>query len=126
MYDCLLAFVEDRRKEETVDMTEAEKKEWIWDGNVPTTFKSKEGKALGRWINNQRSAKSKGALKDDREQRLIDAGLKWSVLASNSWNEMLDELRVYVNEQTKAGRKWDGNGTLLAQKVYFDWTRWRF
>ena len=123
MYDCLLAFVEYRRKEETVDMTEAEKKEWIWDGNVPTTFKSKEGKALGRWINNQRSAKSKGALKDDREQRLIDAGLKWSVLASNSWNEMLDELRVYVNEQTKAGRKWDGNGTLMAQKVYFDWTK---
>lgn len=112
MFDCLLEFVEDRRKEETVDMSEEEKAAWIWDGNVPTTFKAKDGKALGRWINNQRSAKSKGVLKDDREKRLIDAGLKWSVLASNSWNEMLDELRVYVSEQTKAGRKWDGNGTL--------------
>jgi hypothetical protein len=110
MFDCLLEFVEDRRKEDCIDMTDAEKKAWVWDGNVPTTFKGKDGKALGRWINNQRSAKSKGVLKDDREKRLVDAGLKWSVLASNSWNEMLDELRVYVNEQTKAGRKWDGNG----------------
>lgn len=112
MYECLLEFVEERRAEATKGMTEAEKKEWIWDGNVPTTHKTKDGKALGRWVNNQRSAKSKGALKDEREKRLVDAGLKWSVLASNSWNEMLAELRIYVNEQIKAGRKWDGNGKI--------------
>lgn len=90
-------------------MTEEEKKAWIWDGNVPTTYKTKDGKALGRWVNNQRSAKSKGSLKDEREHRLVDAGLKWSVLASNSWNEMLEELRIYVQETAKQGIKWDGN-----------------
>eukprot|EP00536_Pseudo-nitzschia_multiseries_P007419 jgi/Psemu1/195655/e_gw1.175.46.1 len=73
-------------------MTEAQISEWIWDGNVPTTYKTTDGKALGRWVNNQRSAKSKGSLKEEREKRLVDAGLKWSVLASNSWNEMLEEL----------------------------------
>ena len=99
MFDCLIEFIEERRQEECDDLPEDAKKEWAWDGNVPTTYKTKDGKALGRWVNNQRSAKSKGVLKDDREKRLVDAGLKWSVLASNSWNEMLDELRIYVNEQ---------------------------
>lgn len=111
MFECLIEFIEERKGEETFGQSDEDKKEWSWDGNVPTTFKTKDGKALGRWVNNQRSAKSKGVLKDDREKRLVDAGLKWSVLASNSWNEMLEELRVYVNDQTKAGRKWDGNGT---------------
>jgi hypothetical protein len=110
MFDCLLEFIEDRKKEDIVDMSEEEIKVWVWDGNVPTTYKSDDGKALGRWVNNQRSAKSKAVLKEDREDRLINAGLKWSVLASNSWNEMLEELRIYVNDQTNAGRKWDGNG----------------
>jgi hypothetical protein len=110
MFDCLVEFIADRKKEEIIDMSEEEIKVWVWDGNVPTTYKSDDGKALGRWVNNQRSAKSKGVLKEDREDRLINAGLKWSVLASNSWNEMLEELRIYVNDQTNAGRKWDGNG----------------
>eukprot|EP00934_Nitzschia_sp_Nitz4_P008155 Nitzschia sp. Nitz4//scaffold41_size133979//117900//120962//NITZ4_003371-RA/size133979-processed-gene-0.93-mRNA-1//-1//CDS//3329551542//8145//frame0 len=109
MFDCLLEFIEERRVEETTGLSDEEKKDWIWDGNVPTTFKTKDGKALGRWVNNQRSAKSKGVLKEDREERLVNAGLKWSVLASNCWNVMLDELRLYVAENTKAGRKWDGN-----------------
>lgn len=101
MFDCLLQFINDRRDDETKDMQEDEKEKWIWDGNVPTTFKTKDGKALGRWVNNQRSAKSKGVLKEDREKRLVNAGLKWSVLASNSWNEMLEELRIYVSEQVR-------------------------
>ena len=98
MYDCLLKFVVDQKKEETAGFNSEELAEWSWDGNVPTTYKTKDGKALGRWINNQRSAKSKGTLKGEREQRLVNAGLKWSVLASNSWNEMLDELRIYIKE----------------------------
>ncbi len=110
MFDCLLKFIEQRRKDGTAGMTEAQRAEWAWDGNVPTTYKTKDGKALGRWVNNQRSAKSKGTLKKEREKRLVDAGLKWSVLASNSWNEMLEELRIYVAEQVKQGKKWDGNG----------------
>ena len=120
MFECLLEFVDERKQEETKDASEEEKKEWIWDGNVPTTYKTKDGKALGRWVNNQRSAKSKGVLKGDREKRLVDAGLKWSVLASNSWNEMLEELRIYVNDHTKSGRKWDGNGTLRLCMLGFE------
>jgi hypothetical protein len=120
MFDCLLKFIDERRKEETDGLNEEEKKEWAWDGNVPTTFKTDDGKALGRWVNNQRSAKSKGALKDDREQRLVDAGLKWSVLACNSWNEMLEELRIYIADQVKLGKKWDGNG----RDKWLSTTRW--
>jgi len=86
-----------------------QKAEWIWDGNVPTSYKAPCGKALGRWINNQRSAKAKGTLKDDREVRLVSTGLKWSVLTTNSWRQMLRELEIYVNEQTQGGRTWDGN-----------------
>ena len=109
MFECLLEFVEERRKEDTEGLSKEEKKDWVWDGNVPTNYKTSCGKALGRWVNNQRSAKSKGTLKEDREERLVAAGLKWSVLASNSWNGMLEELRIYVKEQTRDGRKWDGN-----------------
>lgn len=109
MFEALLGYIEERRQEETVDFSEEERNEWSWDGNVPTTHKTSDGKALGRWVNNQRSAKSKGTLKADREDRLLQAGLKWSVMASNSWNETLDELRNYINEHTKDGKEWDGN-----------------
>lgn len=109
MFECMMEFAEERKVEDTKDMTEEEKNAWIWDGNVPTNYKSKDGMALGRWVNNQRSAKAKGTLKDDREQRLIGAGLKWSVLASNSWNEMLQELSIYIKDQHRQGKVWDGN-----------------
>ena len=112
MFVCLVKFIAERKTEATAGMTDEQIKVWSWDGNVPTTFKTKDGKALGRWVNNQRSAKSKNTLKDERETRLVNAGLKWSVLASNSWNEMLEELRVYVNDQIKQGKKWDGNGKI--------------
>ena len=109
MFECMVEFAEERKTEDTKDMTDDEKNAWIWDGNVPTNYKSKDGMALGRWVNNQRSAKAKGTLKDDREQRLIGAGLKWSVLASNSWNEMLQELSIYIKDQHRQGKVWDGN-----------------
>ena len=108
-FSALLGFIEERRLEETKDMSEADKADWIWDGNVPTTFETRDGVALGRWVNNQRSAKSSGKLKKEREDRLIDAGLKWSVLTSNSWNEMLEELKKYAKDQTKSKGSWDGN-----------------
>lgn len=72
-------------------------------------LKSKDGKALGRWVNNQRSAKHKGSLKLDREIKLVEAGLKWSVLSTNSWQDMMDELRIYVQEKTRDSQQWDGN-----------------
>jgi Helicase associated domain len=108
MFECLLEFVEDQ-KVDTTGMTEKEKKELEWDGNVPTTFKTKDGKALGRWINNQRSAKHKGVLRKERELKLMSTGLKWSVLSTNSWQDMMDELHLYVAEKTKDGSEWDGN-----------------
>ena len=89
MFHCLVKFIEDTRQEETKNLPEEKKLTWVWDGNVPTTYKTRCGKALGRWINNQRSAKSKGTLKDDREVRLVSTGLKWSVLTTNSWHDML-------------------------------------
>jgi hypothetical protein len=109
MFDCLLEFIEERREVETRGLSQSEKDDWIWDGNVPTTYKTKDGKALGRWVSNQRSAKSKETLREDREERLASAGLKWSVVMSGAWNEMFDELRHYVNEQAGQGKKWDGN-----------------
>ncbi|KAL7513792.1 hypothetical protein ACHAXN_011057 [Cyclotella atomus] len=90
-------------------LTEEQKALWVWDGNVPTNYKTKCGKALGRWINNQRTSKTKGTLKDDREVRLVSTGLKWSVLTTNSWNEMLRELKLYAQEKRQGGRRWDGN-----------------
>ena len=109
MFDCLVKFIKETREKSTQHMDEAQKSAWIWDGNVPTSYKTPCGKALGRWINNQRSAKAKGTLKDDREVRLVSTGLKWSVLTTNSWRQMLRELEIYVHEQTKDGRPWDGN-----------------
>jgi len=109
MFECLVHFIEETREKCTKCLSDAEKATWIWDGNVPTSYKTPCGKALGRWINNQRSAKAKGTLKDDREVRLVSTGLKWSVLTTNSWRQMVRELEIYVNEQTKNGQMWDGN-----------------
>jgi len=107
MFQHLVQFIADTRAEKTKNMTEEKKSAWVWDGNVPTSYKTPSGKALGRWINNQRSAKAKGTLKDDREVRLVSTGLKWSVLTTNSWKQMLDELASYAKSQTKNGRSWD-------------------
>lgn len=57
-------------------------------------------------MNNQRSSKAKGALKKDREEKLISTGLKWSVLVTNSWEDMINELRVYVKEKVRNGNVW--------------------
>lgn len=72
MFDCLVNFIEEVRERNTSHMTEERKREWIWDGNVPTSYKSPCGKALGRWINNQRSAKAKVALSDPRTRTRSD------------------------------------------------------
>ena len=80
-----------------------------WDDNVPTTFKTADEKALGRWINNQQAAKHKGVVEKERETKLMSTGLKWSVLSTNSWQDMMDELLLYVTEKTKDGSEWDGN-----------------
>jgi len=113
MFQCLVQYVEEQKEKEIRGMAKEAASEhlvtWEWSGNVPTMYKRKDGKALGRWINNQRSAKSKGTLKMDREVRLVSTGLKWSVLTTNAWTDMMEELRIYVREQTKNGGGWNGN-----------------
>jgi len=109
-FTAMVDFADERRAEETKNMSADEKKNWVWDGHVPTNYKTKDGKALGRWINNQRSAHAKGSLKKDREERLVSAGLRWSVLATkNAFDDMLKELEIYIDEQAKQGIQWDGN-----------------
>lgn len=60
-----------------------------------------EGKALGRWVNNQRSNKNKGNMRPDREEQLISTGLRWSNTPSNSWQNMMNELKVYIEEKVR-------------------------
>lgn len=107
MFECLVEYVREQNTKHSGTMRGG--KPWKWDGNVPTTYKTKDGKALGRWINNQRSAKTKGSLKPEREERLLSTGLKWSVLSTNAWPDMLRELRKYVQEKEASGESWDGN-----------------
>jgi hypothetical protein len=60
-------------------------------------------------VNNQRSAKAKGNMRRDREEKLESTGLRWSNTPTNSWQHMMDELLAYIDEKTKGGKKWDGN-----------------
>jgi len=121
MLNCLIEYVKEKQMEGAANLdkpsssSKIEKiitndgEESFWDGNVPTNYKTVDGKALGRWVNNQRSAKHKGTLKRDRELRLVSTGLKWSVLSTNTWSDMMSELKTYIEDKTKNGKEWDGN-----------------
>lgn len=68
-----------------------------------------EDKNLGRWVNRQRSLFQAGKLRKDRQLALEKVGLKWSMLATTSWDCMFETLEEYVEEKTRNGAKWDGN-----------------
>jgi hypothetical protein len=68
-----------------------------------------EDKNLGRWVNRQRSLFQAGKLRRDRQLSLEKIGLKWSMLATTSWDSMFETLEEYVTEKTRNGAKWDGN-----------------
>ena len=72
MYDTLCQYVEERK---AADPNSS------WDGNVPANHKTSDNppKALGRWINRQRSAYGKGTLKKEFVDKLNAIGLRWSV-----------------------------------------------
>ena len=90
--------------------------------SMPTNYKIKisrdkkpfikeddEDKNLGRWVNRQRSMYQAGRLRKDRQEALEKIGLKWSVLATTSWDSMFETLQEYVKERTRNGTTWDGN-----------------
>jgi hypothetical protein len=68
-----------------------------------------DDKNLGRWVNRQRSLYQAGKLRKDRQLALEKMGLKWSMLATTSWDSMFETLEEYVDEKTRNGAKWDGN-----------------
>jgi hypothetical protein len=72
MYDTLLQYVTERK---------AANHNITWDGNVPANHKTNDNppRALGRWINRQRSAYGKGKLKQEYVDKLNKLGLRWSV-----------------------------------------------
>ena len=80
MFECLVRYIEETQEMATSHMNDEQKATWIWDGNVPNSYRTPCGKALGRWINNQRSAKAKDKLKDDRKVRLISTCLRWRMM----------------------------------------------
>mmetsp|Transcript_14315 Transcript_14315/g.23671 ORF Transcript_14315/g.23671 Transcript_14315/m.23671 type:complete len:255 (+) Transcript_14315:52-816(+) len=79
VFECLLDYVDERCKEETKYMPEYQKKTWVWDGNVPFLYQTKDDEkgCLGNWVDTQRRAKRKGTLKEDREVLLMTIGLNW-------------------------------------------------
>lgn len=84
-----------------IKVTKEKKKPFIKDDD--------EDKNLGRWVNRQRSMYHCGRLRKDRQLALEKIGLKWSMLATTSWDSMYETLVEYVEEKTKNGGKWDGN-----------------
>ena len=80
MYETLVDYVTERTK----DGSE-------WDGNVPANFRTADNppRALGRWINRQRSAYVKDKLKPDAIEKLSKLGLKWSVHERRPMAEIL-------------------------------------
>lgn len=66
-----------------------------------------EDKNLGRWVNRQRSLYQAGKLRKDRQLSLEKVGLKWSMLATMSWDSMFETLEEYVQEKVSIGwRPW--------------------
>jgi hypothetical protein len=50
-----------------------------------------------------------GKLRKDRQEALEKIGLKWSILATTTWDSMFETLEEYVRDKTRNGSKWDGN-----------------
>jgi len=102
----------DMIRELKVYISEHSKDGESWNGNVPTNYKIKsnmaadgsemdEEKNLGRWVNRQRSLYHAGRLKKDRQKELEAIGLKWSVLATASWEVMFEGLCEYRETKIK-------------------------
>ena len=85
------------------DMYNLAKKYYEYHGNlnVPFNLKTingylydKNGLNLGSWLHNQRTAKKKGTLSKDREEKLLAIGMVFDVLETR-WNEMYALAKAY-------------------------------
>jgi hypothetical protein len=47
-FEVLVRYIEETHEVATRHMNDEQKAEWIWDGNVPTSYKTPCGKALGK------------------------------------------------------------------------------
>jgi len=56
---------------------EAYKRDHKGNVNVPASYVTADGKALGTWLDNQRKAYRNNKLADDRIKRLGDLGVTW-------------------------------------------------
>ena len=73
----------------TKQMSTRQKLAWVWDGHIPSNYKTACRKSLeGWWVNYQHSVKAKGVLKCDREVILSNTALKWNVLTKKSMKDM--------------------------------------
>jgi len=76
MFQCLLMYIEETRKEETANMNDEEKEAWVWNGCISSRYQK-----LGSWVSNQRQAKKYGTLKSEREARLVSTGVNLEIIS---------------------------------------------
>ncbi len=66
--------------------------------DVPLSYKTKAGYALGRWIYRQREAHRAGELLSDRVERLSALGMHWGHTKRNDWDECFALVQRYYHE----------------------------
>ncbi len=65
------------------------------DLNVPVNYTTEEGKKLGAWILNQRTAYAKEMLSQDQIGRLEKIGIYWGNRNDRQWNEVYQAAKRY-------------------------------
>ena len=103
---------------------------------IPTKFKTfngkdadKNGVALGIWINNQRQSKKNGTLSSERENLLLQIGMRFdNKINTMSWEEMYALAKVYYETygnleipksfKTFNGKDYDENGVALGAWIH--------
>lgn len=85
------------------------------DINVPVSYITDDGFALGSWINVQRTKNASGKLSDDRKRKLDILDIVWSP-SKSVWNAGYDSLKRFVQANHTAdvpGKYIDENGFKL-------------
>jgi hypothetical protein len=66
--------------------------------DVPSLYTEKDGKKLGYWIVNQRQAKRRGDIVQEREKRLDDLGISWNI-EKNSWEKYMSLMERFQHRE---------------------------